>query len=293
MFCVKCQDILNLDVLLSTFEEDEDHYDEAKRHSHHESFTALEQSAKDGCELCRMACSSLPKPWGSKSVERRIWFQLRPGDFLMFGSDFLGHRGVAEPPSDKFGIRLSADQDSPLTTLKDGVFISRPPMADASSSSAFEMARYWLKTCLSTHPRCSLKESLLPTRVLDLGDRHDTRLSLRRSTGEHGQWLTLSHCWGSSNTAITTTSNFKARCNEIQIANLPATFRDAVKITRELGYRYLWIDSLCIIQDSVSDWQMESVKMAEIYANAVLNISTDASGGADEGIFESANRGEI
>jgi hypothetical protein len=87
----------------------------------------------------------------------------------------------------------------------------------------------------------------------------------------------------------TTLENFEARCKGMALNDMPQTFQDAVIITRKLGYRYLWIDSLCIIQDSVADWQTESVKMAGIYSNAVLNISADASSNAYEGIFRPAN----
>jgi hypothetical protein len=73
--------------------------------------------------------------------------------------------------------------------------------------------------------------------------------------------------------------------------DLPQTFQDAITITRNLGYRYLWIDSLCIIQDSTEDWELESRKMGSIYRDALLNISADAAENGQEGIFKSARRG--
>ena len=83
--------------------------------------------------------------------------------------------------------------------------------------------------------------------------------------------------------------NLTRRIESINMTDIPKTFQDAVLITRKLGYRYLWIDSLCIIQDSASDWQIESVKMADIYFNAVVNISADASPRSDSGIFATSN----
>lgn len=68
---------------------------------------------------------------------------------------------------------------------------------------------------------------------------------------------------------------------------MPETYRDAIEITRRLGYMYLWIDSLCIIQDSEYDWRNEGGKMADTYMNAILNISADASEGDNAGIFKS------
>jgi hypothetical protein len=60
---------------------------------------------------------------------------------------------------------------------------------------------------------------------------------------------------------------------------LPPAFRDAIKVTRRMGYRYLWIDSLYILQDSYEDWEMESALMQEYYQNAMLTIAIDDSPG--------------
>jgi hypothetical protein len=75
----------------------------------------------------------------------------------------------------------------------------------------------------------------------------------------------------------------------IPIESLPPTFQDAVHITRRLGFKYLWIDSLCIIQDSPEDWNQESGQMAYIYSNSVLTISAEAARDGSFGIFRSAN----
>lgn len=67
----------------------------------------------------------------------------------------------------------------------------------------------------------------------------------------------------------------------IFLSDLPPLFQDAIIITRQLGLRYLWIDSLCIIQDSLRDWETEAAKMASIYQNSYVTISaTDASNGS-------------
>lgn len=154
------------------------------------------------------------------------------------------------------------------------------------------MAQYWLKKCLETHDSlCQVADDLpLPTRVLDVGLHESNLVTLYIPNGQHGQWLTLSHCWGSSHLATNTKSNHESQCAEIMISTLPQTFRDAIYITRRLGYRFLWIDSLCIVQDSLIDWQVESVKMNTIYSNAVLNISADAAADSSEGIFDSSTK---
>ena len=62
----------------------------------------------------------------------------------------------------------------------------------------------------------------------------------------------------------------------IAFQSLSKTFQDAVIISFKLGVRYLWIDSLCIIQDSISDWQQESSRMNLVYQNALFTIAAEA-----------------
>jgi len=69
----------------------------------------------------------------------------------------------------------------------------------------------------------------------------------------------------------------------IFIDDLSNTFRDAVRITRELGGRYLWIDSLCIIQDNEDDWAREAKVMAKVYANSHCTLAALSSKNSTEG----------
>ena len=139
------------------------------------------------------------------------------------------------------------------------------------------------------HDECPNSISPLPTRVVNVGnENHDPFLHL--SEGELGSWLSLSHCWGEKQTFITTLNTLASHCSTLPLADLPETFRDAIMITRRLGYQYLWIDSLCIIQDSHEDWEAEARKMASIYLNAVVTISADASENDLEGIFKGARK---
>jgi hypothetical protein len=83
----------------------------------------------------------------------------------------------------------------------------------------------------------------------------------------------------------TTKENLSDRKQTIILGDLPKTFRDAVEITRALKKRYLWIDSLCIIQNDGQDWQQEGLRMHEIYGNAYLTIVASKNRGPDEGLF--------
>jgi hypothetical protein len=105
--------------------------------------------------------------------------------------------------------------------------------------------------------------------------------------GMSGSYVTLSHRWGSSGQRplVTTTENISSHCAGIAPEVLPATFRDAIQVTRALGFEYIWIDSLCIIQDSIDDWVTESANMADIYMLASLTLAADFAEKSSVGLF--------
>ncbi|KAK0715425.1 heterokaryon incompatibility protein-domain-containing protein, partial [Lasiosphaeris hirsuta] len=98
-------------------------------------------------------------------------------------------------------------------------------------------------------------------------------------------YIALSYCWGNGNSVTTTASTIKQLKSGISRRMLPRTLQDAVEFTRELGIPYLWIDALCIIQDSASDWETESAKMGEIYNNAFLTVAASSAPSAGDGFL--------
>lgn len=84
---------------------------------------------------------------------------------------------------------------------------------------------------------------------------------------------------------MATTLNLLDGQHSLPLATLPRTFKDAVIITRLLGFRYLWIDSLCILQDSPEDWDLESSRMQNVYKNATLAIAATMTSNANAGIL--------
>jgi Heterokaryon incompatibility protein (HET) len=101
------------------------------------------------------------------------------------------------------------------------------------------------------------------------------------------EYATLSHCWGQEQIITTTKNTFKSRQRGIPWECLSKTFREAIYITHKLGYRYIWIDSLCIIQDDKLDWEIESKKMASTYQNSVFTIAASKSADGNGGCFTS------
>lgn len=147
--------------------------------------------------------------------------------------------------------------------------------SDPSSSSAMNISREWLLACESSHADCSTNvKYAMPTRVIDVGPSDGTLIPrVYLSQGQPGIWATLSHCWGKTVTMTLTFATLEDRMQGISIAALPRNFQDAIIVTRMLNIRYLWIDSLCIIQDSNEDWLKESAEMGEIYKHSFVTIA--------------------
>ncbi|EKG19732.1 Heterokaryon incompatibility [Macrophomina phaseolina MS6] len=73
----------------------------------------------------------------------------------------------------------------------------------------------------------------------------------------------------------------------IDVESLPATFKDAISATARLGLRYLWIDALCIIQDSREDWMREAATMSKVYSYTFLTLAAAASENSAGGLYRS------
>jgi hypothetical protein len=146
-----------------------------------------------------------------------------------------------------------------------------------------------MQSCSKSHPHCNASSaiSFLPKRVIAVGcsDQFED-IRLEETTGQQAQYLALSHCWGTSRHLTTEKATLKERKSNISWSDFPKTFQDAIIVTRQLGFDYLWIDSLCIVQDSAEDWQEESAKMGEIYQRAHLVIAATQASDGDSGCFQ-------
>lgn len=142
----------------------------------------------------------------------------------------------------------------------------------------------WLRECVEKHD-CQGDTATLPTRVLDLSQSSEGGISLYVTDQEIELYAALSHCWGGEVPMKTTTLNYEAQQNHIAVDDLPMNFKDAIEVTRRLGLRYLWIDALCIIQDDLSDWEVESREMSRIYGDAHIVIGADGAKSTEEGFL--------
>ncbi|TVY92561.1 hypothetical protein LAWI1_G003585 [Lachnellula willkommii] len=130
----------------------------------------------------------------------------------------------------------------------------------------------------------------LPSRVLDVKPRTGGVVRLLETrdiitSRSSPQYASLSHCWGKQSFITTTQQTLEQRKKGIEWESLPRTFQDAIALVQALGIRFIWIDSLCIIQGDAEDWRKEAACMARIYSNSYLNIAATGASDSRGGCF--------
>jgi len=150
-------------------------------------------------------------------------------------------------------------------------------------------------TLFQSSSNASYEPRFYPTRLIEFSanpqERPELRLIETSDVVPEGHYVTLSHCWGGSNILKLTRQNLDDLKEEISLDDLsvPKTFKDAFNFVRRLSsrIRYIWIDSLCIIQNDSGDWAREAVRMYQIYRNSYCNISATASSNSFGGLYYS------
>jgi hypothetical protein len=158
---------------------------------------------------------------------------------------------------------------------------------DTASALSVENIRGWIEKCDEEHDCMSMKSVLdLPSRILDVRN-NKIRLCESKTIDKPGRYACLSHRWGVPSESMfrTTEKNFTEHKDNIPWESLPRTFQDTVLITRRLGVSFLWIDSLCIIQENLHDFEQQSANMATIYQNAYITLAATASDGPKGGLY--------
>ncbi|CAG8983181.1 hypothetical protein HYALB_00004008 [Hymenoscyphus albidus] len=178
------------------------------------------------------------------------------------------------------------DQPSPwplFTQISDDSRFIRDYKQDGLSS--VEIAAQWTKECPSTHLSYQIKvETNLPNRVLFIG-KESAEVRLLQTNNIMGSYACLSHCCWRKDLLRTTVNNLDVHKEAIPWDDLPKTFQDAISVARQLGIDYLWIDSLCIVQDDEDDWIRESQTMCEVYQNSFVTIAATSAPDASTGLF--------
>ena len=153
------------------------------------------------------------------------------------------------------------------------------------SPEAIAEVNQWIESC-EHHVGCSTtSDVLLPTRVIEvLPISGKQRLRLLVTNGLKGRYNTLSYCWGTQRTVLTH-KNLAQFQKEIDLSTLSKTVQDAIEVTISLGIPYIWIDAICILQDSPRDKAWEISRMASIYQSSHITIVAASAKKADDGFL--------
>jgi Heterokaryon incompatibility protein (HET) len=122
-------------------------------------------------------------------------------------------------------------------------------VSSTSDSFPFAICRNWIRDCLDGHIGCGESRGVnwSPKRLLEMKNGR-LKLLITKDEEPVGQYATLSHCWGEGTGFMKLSAdNIQDSEEEIDPLSLPATFRDAIDIVRRLGFKYIWIHSLCIL----------------------------------------------
>lgn len=289
--------------------------------THHLSLSSLQRSVDDGCRLCMVLAQSLEdfckrsnppvaqkEFWTIKVLLRnhsdpllwlRFWLCQCESDhpYGTICEDASSLHNLAFYPARKLGLGpefLGVSNDRCYCVSTASANLSAPEYtlrtSSAKSATSLAIARSWYQQCLN-HATCRnwrQESKVLPTRLVHIwrADHQLTDLSAKiceaKDLPTSTPYVTLSHCWGKEVIFKLLQNNLQELSQAIPIGRLPKVFQDAFHVSYELGINYIWIDSLCIIQDSKKDWTSESKKMGDVYLNGEFNI---AATGYEDGLL--------
>ncbi|KAH7140159.1 heterokaryon incompatibility protein-domain-containing protein [Dactylonectria estremocensis] len=273
---------------------------------YHSRLDSLKTSSSD-CPLCRLVLQKFEGlVAGFREIEpdsvRRYFSIERGGHGLPAESAFRIVRRF--DGGDGFAVLTNSNRDNVLYLVavigfsadrEYSSFIrSRQIGPDASAEGPLELASRWLEDCVANHNCCQPPTGALPSRVIDLNllDDMDVVCLVETDGSQKGGYAALSHCWGTDTSGHMkmTRETLPDYVGGVAVQSLPKTFRDAIKVTRRFGIRYLWIDSLCVCQDDGDDWARESAAMADVYAKAHVVIAADSADSTTKGMFQRPGR---
>lgn len=179
------------------------------------------------------------------------------------------------------------------------------------SDTTFSHVENWIQECTEKHAECKVNYGLFPSNpparliYIESSGKQFRLEEYRLPEGQEKSWnlsggylklpkyTALSYCWGTRASFMLRKHNLEDMKKWLPVSLLPKTLRDACAITARLRLRYIWIDRLCIIQDSEDDWESESSKMADVYRNAWCTISATGSRDDNGGCYFHRNPLEI
>jgi len=272
--------------------------------AHRQTAREIRDAAYDGCHMCSLIHGSFPlvrKEAGQPSSAVRLdgpWEAEFCRDDPETSNTFTIVAYVSGQRSKGYELKF----DGSIRSSPDGDGAAQPgarclsTFADSTGSDrSLQVAKGWLQKCLDHHEgSCSTSSSdhsnCVPTRLIEIGDK---ALYLRRMDNRDPRlrYLILSYCWGRErkDELNLTQQNEVQLLTGIKSWNLPRTIADAIHVTRELGYHYLWVDRLCVVQDNDDDWRFEAGRMQAYYMMADCCIAALVSEDAHQGVYVKRN----
>lgn len=165
---------------------------------------------------------------------------------------------------------------------------------ESSTQPLLKQVKAWIYSCNEGHSKCQedVDKTWCPSRLISISSvlgLPKAKLVLREELeplSEIVVYFALSHKWGTRKFNTLQSANLQEYRQQIPIFELRKTFQDAIQITLDLGISYLWIDSLCIIQDSRDDWHSESSVMHLVYRNAFATLAASEAEVLEQGLLD-------
>ncbi|KAF4987066.1 hypothetical protein FDECE_15620 [Fusarium decemcellulare] len=220
-----------------------------------------------------------------------VWFRLESGEY-----DTTNHRNYLE------SVKKDLSEGNQCKVRDDGLRGSNPTLSNTGDATALDYAKKSLKNCVMNHDGCrdaisalaspetlTSEEPWHPGRLIDCSIADDHLHLVRGEDLESPEpFATLSYCWGKEKFFTLSSENEQeALSGTIALTKLPLAFREAIMLCRVLDIKYLWIDSICIIQsgDRGKDWESHAREMSKIYALGFLNIAVEHASNPSQGLF--------
>ncbi|KAI0127336.1 heterokaryon incompatibility protein-domain-containing protein [Xylariales sp. AK1849] len=244
------------------------------------------------CELCRLVKGQVDKCLCNGEAAAKLGFRY-PEYFELWicGTnvcDYFQVLGYNKANAEKWVVKSASyqllagssfcvDDASVLRTMAQG----RKVLPSARSPVLLRQIQEWMRTTAAIHTG----SPYVPSRLLRIEDNgHRVQLSSPRPI--RIEFACLSHCWGLTQPLMLNHHTYEKLWNGCSTSELPRSFQDSIWLTHQLGIHYLWIDSLCILQDDVRDWVRESAHMGKIYQNATITLAASQANNSSEGFLE-------
>ncbi|PTB63676.1 HET-domain-containing protein [Trichoderma citrinoviride] len=197
----------------------------------------------------------------------------------------IGHMSAGEVPARAWAVES---------------FVKTVPSGNTASDETFQKTTTWFRECHDTHTNCAVGEAPeMPERVLDIAAAGiASGVKVVHTNGTKARYACLSHRWGTDTTRALK-QNIASLCDEVPWDYLSPTYQDSITFLRKFSkwhqqeygeeIRYIWIDSLCIIQDSKSDWKKHSLKMSDIYSNSSITLVESHGLHTDKRLFQDSS----